>query len=30
MNTKMIGAVAALVSARAFAGTSCEAALVTE
>ena len=30
MNTKMIGTVAALVSARAFAGTSCEAALVTE
>ena len=30
IDTKMIGTVAALVSARAFAGTSCEAALVTE
>jgi hypothetical protein len=30
MNTKMIGAVAALVSAGAFAGTSYETALVTE
>ena len=30
MDTKMIGAVAALVSAGAFAGTSYETALVTE
>lgn len=30
MNTKMIGTVAALVSAGAFAGTSYETALVTE
>jgi hypothetical protein len=30
MNTKMIGTVAALLSAGAFAGTSYETALVTE